>query len=84
MFRTAVAQALQLRGKGVDQMTTLETRNCRLVQARDPKQPGSYAGSSCVRRAEQPWNRSLGCYTISILGDFQDQLDRAAANLTQC
>lgn len=82
MFRTAIAQALQLGGKGVDQMTALETRNCRLVQARDPKQPGSYARSSCVRRAEQVWNRSLRGYAIYILGDFQDQLDRAAANHT--
>lgn len=53
-------------------MTTLETRNCRLVQARDPKQPVPYARSSCVRRVEQVWNRSLRSYVISILGDLQD------------
>jgi len=53
MFRAAIALALELGGKGVDQMTTLETRNCRLVQARDPKPPVPYIRSSCVRRAGQ-------------------------------
>lgn len=71
MLRTAIAQALQLGRKGLDQMTTLKIRNCRLAQARDPKQPVPYARGLCVRSTEQLWNRSLRGYAISILGDFQ-------------
>lgn len=38
-------------GKGTDQMGTLKTRNSRLVPVRDPKQPGSPAARSRIRRA---------------------------------
>lgn len=38
-------------GKGTDQMGTLKTRNSRLVQVRDQKQPGSHAARSRIRRA---------------------------------
>lgn len=40
-----------------------------------PKQPVPCAGSSCARRAEQLCNRSLWGYAISVLRDFQDQLE---------
>lgn len=53
MFSTATAQALQP-GRGREGHWSdgyLKTGNCRLVQVRDLKQPGSHAARSHIRRA---------------------------------
>lgn len=80
MVRTAIAQALQLGAKGVDQMTTLETRNCRLVQARDPKPPVPYVSVSGEQSSSGMGH--LEVMQSPSLEIFKTQLNRAAANLT--
>lgn len=69
-------------GDGIDCTNTLEPRNPRPAQARDPKQPGPRAARSCVRRAEQIWNRPPRAMQSPSVEIFKIQLDTAAANLT--